>query len=111
MAKEHLAQMNLLKEYDNDLPLQHPPRLSAMIQKQRHMDVETNSDKHFDLREADHHGSDSDLDLNSDSVPKHLNTAKPKTKVHSMQCLGWVTIHASIIRVNGMSRVQLVRSL
>ena len=105
MAKERLAQMNLLEEYDNDLPLQHPPRLSAMIQKRRHMDVETDSDEHFDLREADHHSSD------SDSVPKHLDAAKPKTKVHSMRCLGWVTIHASIIRVNGMSRVQLVRSL
>ena len=75
------------------------------------MDVETDSDEHFDLREADHHGSDLDLDFDSDSVPKHLNAAKPKTKVRSMRCLGWVTIHASIIRVNGMSRVQLVRSL
>ena len=111
MAKERLAQMNLLEEYDNDLPLQHPPRLSAMIQKRRHMDVETDSDEHFDLREADHHGSDSDLDFDSDSVPKHLDAAKPKTKVRSMRCLGWVTIHASIIRVNGMSRVQLIRSL
>ena len=71
----------------------------------------TVSDEHFDLREADHHGSDSDLDFDLDSVPKHLDAAKPKTKVRSMRCLGWVTIHASIIRVKGMSRVQLVRSL
>ena len=78
MAQEKLARLNLREECEDDLL---PPRLSAMIQKRQRMDVDSDSDECFDLREADHLGSDSDLDLDSDSGSKVLEAAKPKAKV------------------------------
>ena len=78
MAQEKLARLNLCEECEDNLL---PPHLSAMIQKRQCMDVDSNSDECFDLREADHLGSDSDLDLDSDSGSKVLEAAKPKAKV------------------------------
>ena len=92
MAKERLAQMNLREEHEDNLPLQHPPRLPAMTQKRRHMDMETDSDESFDLREADDHGSDLDVDsvsdVDSDSGPKPLKAVKPNAKVCLIPYLG-----------------------
>ncbi len=70
MAKEHLAQLNLMEEHEeDDLPVLHPQRLSTAIHKRRHMDVETDSDDEcFDLREVDD-GS------NPDDSPSESNKA------------------------------------
>ena len=78
MAQEKLARLNLRKECEDNLL---PPCLSAMIQKRQRMDVDSDSDECFDLREADPLGSDSDLDLDLDSGSKVLEAAKPKAKV------------------------------
>lgn len=113
MAQEKLAQMNLHKECEEDF-LRHPLHLSAMIQKWRCMDVDSNSDECFDLREADHRGSESDLDLDSDSDSKALEAAKPKAKVHiscSTKLLVFHNSSFSSLRVKNVSRVQLVRNL
>ena len=72
MAQEKLTQMKLCEECKDNLL---PPCLSAMVQKQQHMDVDSDSDKCFDLWEADHLGSD------LDSGFKVLKAAKPKAKV------------------------------
>jgi hypothetical protein len=81
-AKERLAHMNLTEERNINFPHQHPPRLSAMIQKRHNMDtsLETDSDECFDLREADH-SSDLDLDLDLDSDSQSIKAAKTATKV------------------------------
>jgi hypothetical protein len=89
VAKEHLARINLLEEREDNLPRQHPPRLSAMIHKRCHLDVETDSDECFDLSEANH---GSDLDMDSDSQPVSLKAAKTITKV-CVSYLGWATIY------------------
>ena len=81
-AMECLVHVNLFEEREDDLPHQHPPRLSAMIQKRHHGDMETDSEECFDLREADH-GSDSDLDMDIDSDPQSasLKAANTTTEV------------------------------
>jgi seryl-tRNA synthetase len=78
VAKEHLAQMNLSEECEDDLPHQHPPRLSVMIRKRRHVDnMETDSDESFDLGEADDRlDSDLDMDEDTDSRSESLKVAK-----------------------------------
>lgn len=81
MAMERLAHINLFKECENNLPRQLPPRLSAMVQKQRHRDMDTDSNESFDLGEADHSSdSDLDVDIGSDAQSDSLKAAK-MTKV------------------------------
>ncbi|KAI9452657.1 hypothetical protein BJY52DRAFT_1190152 [Lactarius psammicola] len=51
MAKDHLAQLNIMEECEeDDLPL-HTQCSSTVVHKRRHMDIETDSDEAFDLRE------------------------------------------------------------
>ena len=80
VSKERLAQMDIMEECEEEGFLQHPPRLSAMIQKRCLINVETDSDECFDLREAD---NDSDLDSEPEShkAAKTEMAADTKTKV------------------------------
>ena len=80
MSKERLAQMDVVEECEEDSFLQHPPRLSAMIQKWRLINVETDSDECFDLREADN-GSDLDSEPESHKAAKTETAVDTKTKV------------------------------
>jgi hypothetical protein len=104
--------MNLFEEHKDDLPHQHPPCLSVMIQKQRHMDdMEIDSDEEcFDLGGLDDI-SNSDMDVNGDT--DSLKVAK--TTQVCVLYLGWVDIHNSCavshLGVKSESKVQLVRSL
>ena len=78
VAMERLAQINLFEEREDDLPRQLPPRLSAMVQKRHHRDMDTDSNESFDLGEADH-GSDSDLDADIGSDPQSDSLKAAKT--------------------------------
>ena len=60
------------------------------------MDVDSNSDECFDLREADQLGSDLDLDLDSDSGLKVLEAVKPKAKV-CIQCCIQLTCYSRLV--------------
>jgi hypothetical protein len=78
MAKEHLAQMNIMEDCEeDDSPVLHPQlssHSSTMSHKRCHLEVETDSDECFDLREVVH-GSDTDSSSESDKA------AKTKAKV------------------------------
>ena len=78
VAMECLAQINLFEECKDDLPCQLPPHLSAMVQKQHHRDMDTDSNKSFDLGEANH-SSDSDLDMDIGSDPQSDSLKAAKT--------------------------------
>lgn len=77
MAKEQLAQMNIMEEdEEDDLPGRHPEQLSTTIQKWRHMDMESDSDESFDLREVvdDSCDLDSSSESNNGTQTKKVNT-------------------------------------
>ncbi|KAH9066932.1 hypothetical protein EDB83DRAFT_2519235 [Lactarius deliciosus] len=73
MAKEHLAQMNIMEERDED------DLLSTTIHKRRHVDIETDSDKCFDLKDVDH-GLDEDSSSESDKATKTKTKGKKCVK-------------------------------
>ncbi|KAH9025701.1 hypothetical protein EDB83DRAFT_2656378 [Lactarius deliciosus] len=73
MAKEHLAQMNIMEERDED------DLLSTTIHKRRHVDIETDSDECFDLKDVDH-GSDEDSSSESDKATKTKTKGKKCVK-------------------------------
>ena len=71
IAKEKIVQMNLREESEEgDLPI----RLSCMLHKRSHTEVDTDSDECFDLKDA---ANSSDLDSSSESD----QVTKTKTKV------------------------------
>ena len=71
IAKERLVQINLREESEEgDLPI----HLSSMLHKRSHMEVDTDSDECFDLKDA---ANSSDLDSSSESD----QVTKTKTKV------------------------------
>ncbi|KAH9024049.1 hypothetical protein EDB85DRAFT_2182811 [Lactarius pseudohatsudake] len=79
-AKEHLAQLNIMEECEeDDLPVSHPQLLSTVIHKRRHADVETDSDESFDLSEADD-GSHSDASDNSSSKSNKATETRTKSQ-------------------------------
>ncbi|KAH9015023.1 hypothetical protein EDB84DRAFT_1635082 [Lactarius hengduanensis] len=79
-AKEHLAQLNIMEECEeDDLPVSHPQFLSTVIHKRRHADVETDGDESFDLSEADN-GSHSDASDNSSSKSNKATETRTKSR-------------------------------
>ncbi|KAH8990664.1 hypothetical protein EDB86DRAFT_3080297 [Lactarius hatsudake] len=73
MAKEHLAQMNIMEEREED------DLLSTTIHKQRHVDIETDSDECFNLKDVDH-GPDEDSSSESDEATKTKTKGKKCVK-------------------------------
>ncbi|KAI9436717.1 hypothetical protein H4582DRAFT_1816412, partial [Lactarius indigo] len=81
MAKEHLTQLNLMEEHEeDDLPILHPQRLSTAIRKRRHIDVESD-DECFDLREADNGFNSDDSSSESDKATKTQKKASGNKRV------------------------------
>ncbi|KAH8977748.1 hypothetical protein EDB86DRAFT_3091503 [Lactarius hatsudake] len=78
MAKEHLVQLNVTEEHEeDDLHMLHPQCLSTAIHKRRHMDVESD-DERFDLREADDGSDPDDSSSESDEATKTKNKSRNK---------------------------------
>ena len=97
--------MNIMEDEEDELPVQHPLRSSTTIQKWRCVDVQSDSDECFDLREVIDDGS------NSDSPSESNHGAK--TKKVSIQfrsgCYS-VTYTANHHRAKNVSRVLLVKN-
>ncbi|KAH9013111.1 hypothetical protein EDB85DRAFT_2098465 [Lactarius pseudohatsudake] len=74
MAKEHLAQMNIMEEREED------DLLSTTIHKRRHVDIETDSDECFDLKDVDHGSADEDSSSESDKAAKTKTKGKKRVK-------------------------------
>ncbi|KAH9066943.1 hypothetical protein EDB83DRAFT_2519259 [Lactarius deliciosus] len=78
-AKEHLAQLNIMEECEeDDLPVPHPQFLST-VHKRRHEDVETDGDESFDFSEADAHPDASD-DSSSESESNKATETRTKSR-------------------------------
>ncbi|KAH9160095.1 hypothetical protein EDB89DRAFT_2082498 [Lactarius sanguifluus] len=78
MAKEHLVQLNVTEEdEEDDLHLLYPQRLSTAIHKRRHIDVESD-DECFDLREADNGSNPDDSSSESDEATKTKTKSRNK---------------------------------
>ncbi|KAF8256688.1 hypothetical protein EI94DRAFT_1852452 [Lactarius quietus] len=98
MSKEWLTQMDVMEECEEDKEddfLQHPPRLSAMIQKRHLVDMETDSEECFDLREA---GNSSELD----SEPESHKAAETETQAADTE-----TKRSRKKRIKGAARQEL----
>ncbi|KAH9027183.1 hypothetical protein EDB85DRAFT_1893108 [Lactarius pseudohatsudake] len=93
MAKEHLAQMNIMEEREED------DLLSTTIHKRRHVDIETDSDECFDLKDVDH-GSDEDSSSESDKA------AKTKTKSQSKKCVKGAARQELLMRTEELRSVE-----
>jgi hypothetical protein len=94
MAKEHLAQMNIMEDCEeDDSPVLHPQlssHSSTMSHKRCHLEVETDSDECFDLREVVH-GSDTDSSSESDKAAKTKAKGKKRVKGAARQELVTMT--------------------
>ncbi|KAI9440159.1 hypothetical protein BJY52DRAFT_1195572 [Lactarius psammicola] len=83
VVKEHLAQLNLMEEHEeDDLPNLHPQCLSTAIHKRHHVDVEADSDDEcFDLREADGGSIPDDSPSKSDKAAKTKASSRDNKRI------------------------------
>jgi hypothetical protein len=101
VAKEQLAQMNLIEESEGNLPI----RLSI---KRCHVEVDTDSDECFDIRDA---ANSSDLDSSSESESDKATKTKSVTKVCCIYIrLSLVIYTNSSPSVKNASRAQFVKN-
>ncbi|KAF8264617.1 hypothetical protein EI94DRAFT_1703098 [Lactarius quietus] len=78
-AKDFLAWMNILEECNEDnLSTIYPQHLSMRINKQRHIDAETESDEYFDIRVDNCSDLDSSPPPSPLPEPDRATEAKPK---------------------------------
>ncbi|KAI9435240.1 hypothetical protein BJY52DRAFT_1197719 [Lactarius psammicola] len=101
MAKDHLVQLNIMEECkEDDLPL-HTQCSSTVVHKRRHMDIETDSDEAFDLREVD--GNDNS-DNSDSSSPK--SDKMTKTKSWGKKCVKGAACQELLTRTEELRGVQ-----
>lgn len=84
MAQDFLARMNMLKECkENDLPTMYLQRLSTRINKQPHVDAETESDECFNIR------ADECSDPDASPSPDRATEAKLRVSAPAIfDCVG-----------------------
>ncbi|KAI9435215.1 hypothetical protein BJY52DRAFT_1230927 [Lactarius psammicola] len=109
MAKDHLAQLSIMEECEeDDLPL-HTQCSSTIVHKQRHMDIETDIvllwlkpiDEAFDLREVD---GDDNSDNSDSSSPK--SDKMTKTKSRGKKCVKGAACQELLTRTEELHGVQ-----